>query len=249
MRLFLFILLLSACRGTTRQSAPEPPVHDTWNELLQTHVDESGWVNYRGFIQDREKLESYLILLSDHPPDKGVWSSDEQLAYWINVYNAFTVKLIIDHYPLKSIRDLDPWLSIPTINTVWHKNFFKIGGKEITLDEIEHNILRREFEEPRIHFAINCASYSCPPLRSEAYRASIIDEQLNEQAIRFINDPQRNGIKNDQVALSSIFKWFEEDFTRGASLIEYVNQYSQTHISDDADVVYMPYDWRLNEKP
>lgn len=248
MRLLLFVVILSACGSVSRKTVPEPPSHDIWNVLLQKHVNEEGWVNYKGFKQDQERLEQYLELLSTHAPDEAEWSKNEQLAYWINAYNAFTVKLIIDNYPVKSIRDLDPALSIPTINTVWHKKFFKIGGKETSLDEIEHDILRKEFDEPRIHFAINCASYSCPPIRAEAYNADIIDEQLHEQAILFINDPLRNYIKDDKVMLSGIFKWFKRDFTKSSSLIAYLNTYSRIQISESAEIEYLPYDWRLNDE-
>lgn len=249
MRLLLCVLFLSACTGSVRQGVADPPPHDIWDALLQKHVDDSGWVNYEGFIRDREKLEQYLELLSNNAPNEGLWSRGEQLAYWLNAYNAFTVKLIIDNYPLESIRDLDPVLSIPVINTVWHRKFFEIGGEKASLDEIEHEILRKKFAEPRVHFAINCASYSCPPLRSEAYKADIIDQQLNEQAILFINDPSRNQIGHDRVILSRIFKWFESDFTRDISLVEYLNRYSRLHIPDTADIEYLPYNWQLNEKP
>ncbi|MTI23372.1 DUF547 domain-containing protein [Fulvivirga kasyanovii] len=245
----LCVLLLSACGSSARQRVADPPPHDIWNALLHKHVDGAGWVNYEGFMRDQEKLEEYLKLLSNNAPDKDLWSREEQLAYWINAYNAFTVKLIIDNYPLESIRDLDPVLSIPAINTVWHRKFFEIGGKKTSLDEIEHEILRKEFAEPRIHFAINCASYSCPPLRSEAYKADIVDQQLNEQAILFINDPLRNQISHDRVVLSRIFKWFKSDFTRDVSLVEYLNRYSRIYIADTADLEYLPYNWQLNEKP
>ncbi|UII32093.1 DUF547 domain-containing protein [Fulvivirga ulvae] len=248
MRWLFLILLLADCTGASRQTVPRPPSHDIWDKLLQKHVDKAGWVDYKGFEEDSEILEQYLELLGSNAPDKKLWSEDEQLVYWINAYNAFTVKLIVDHYPLKSIRDLDPLLSIPTLNTVWHRKFFKIGGRKTSLDEIEHEILRKQFEEPRIHFAINCASYSCPPLRAEAYRADNINNQLNEQATLFINDPLRNHIKENQVALSAIFDWFQEDFTQDGSVIKYVNQYSHTPISESADVEYLPYSWQLNEK-
>jgi hypothetical protein len=203
--------------------------------------------DYKGFISDRQKLERYLTLLSDHAPDPGRWSREERLAYWINAYNAFTVKLIIDHYPVASIQDLHPTIHVPGVNTVWHKKFFSIGGVATSLDEIEHSILRKKFDEPRIHFAINCASFSCPPLRAEAYTADKLDHQLDEMARRFINDPARNRLSADNPQVSKIFSWFSGDFTRQGTLVEYLNTYATEKIRADADIEYMDYDWSLND--
>lgn len=204
-------------------------------------------IDYQGFVKDKSDLETYLRTLSNNAPDPDQWSEKEQLAYWINAYNAFTVKLIVDNYPLKSIEELHPTIHIPSVSTVWHKKFFNIGGVETSLDEIEHGILRKEFEEPRIHFAINCASFSCPPLRAEAYTAEKMEQQLEEMAYLFINDPERNNIKKDQIEISKIFQWFSEDFTRNGTLIEYLNRYAETPIHKDADIKYLPYDWALND--
>lgn len=248
--LYLFILLPLACQS---EAAPQgrntrPPSHQAWDELLKKWVDPAGMVNYKGFVQDKQKLEAYLRQLSQTPPDPKTWTKQEQLAYWINAYNAFTVKLIADNYPVKSIEDLHPTLNIPLVNTVWHKKFFKIGGKESSLDEIEHSILRKQFDEPRIHFALVCASYSCPPLRREAYNASDLNKQLDEQARRFINDPKRNKIGANKAQLSKIFSWFKDDFTKQQSLVSYLNRYSTTRLSPQASISYLEYDWRLNEQ-
>lgn len=224
-----------------------PPDHSVWNELLGKHVKEDGMVDYRGFIRDREKLEAYLKTISSNPPDREKWSEEEQLAYWINAYNAFTVKLIVDNYPVESIRDLGPKLKIPLIKDVWHYKFFKIGGQESSLDEIEHGILRKEFEEPRIHFAINCASFSCPPLLNEAFVPERIDKQLDQVAKSFINDPKRNKISKDKAEISSIFSWFKGDFTKNGSLIDFLNQYSKVKLSSNAKISHLDYDWSLNE--
>lgn len=240
-------LLLISCGGSSRHSSDTPPSHELWDQLLKRHVNKAGEVDYRGFISDRQQLEKYLNLLSSHAPDEKMWSREEQLAYWINAYNAFTVKLIVDNYPTESIRDLGPALEIPGIRTVWHIRFFKTGGADTSLDEIEHDILRKKFDEPRIHFAINCASVSCPPLRAEAYSAEKLEKQLAEQAANFINDPSRNRIESDRIGLSKIFKWFKSDFTKKGSLIEFLNEYSKVQIAADPKVDYLEYDWRLNE--
>ncbi|MFC2188902.1 DUF547 domain-containing protein [Fulvivirgaceae bacterium LMO-SS25] len=251
LRLFSLLLIITsliACQGESLgQAGTQTPNHDVWTTLLKIHVDENGKVNYQGFIRDKAKLESYLNSLSNTPPDRAKWTEAEQLAYWINAYNAFTVKLIVDNYPVKSIQDLHPTFKIPMLNTVWHKKFFKIGGEDASLDQIEHKILRKEFEEPRIHFAINCASISCPPLRNEAYTAAKLEQQLEDQAKRYINNPSHNKIQASQVKVSKIFSWFSGDFTKNGNLIDYLNKYSKTQISPNAKVSYMDYNWDLNE--
>lgn len=224
-----------------------PPSHKAWNELLKANVNLDGTVNYEGFINEKAKLETYLKSISENAPDRKTWSKDEQLAYWINAYNAFTVKLIVDNYPVESIKDLGPKLKIPLIKDVWHYKFFTIGGQESSLDEIEHSILRKEFEEPRIHFAINCASVSCPPLLNEAFEASTINTQLDKVARGFINDSSRNKITPEAVHISSIFSWFKGDFTENGSVIDFLNQYSKFKIKADAKVSYLDYDWNLND--
>ena len=224
-----------------------PPSHQLWNELLKSNVKPDGLVDYKGFIREKPKLEKYLKLLSENAPDRKTWSKNEQLAYWINVYNAYTVKLIVDFYPTKSIRDLGPRIKIPLIKDVWHYKFFKIAGVEMSLDEVEHSILRKEFEEPRIHFAINCASVSCPPLLNEAFVATNLENQLTRVATTFINDPTRNKISSQSAQLSSIFSWFKGDFTKKGTLIEFLNRYAKVKLSPNARITFMEYNWNLNE--
>jgi len=245
----LFVSIASSCYTEANMVAKPttPPSHQLWTELLQWHVSTTGNVDYKGFIRDKDKLQSYLDILSSSPPDKNTWSENEQLAYWINAYNAFTVKLIVDNYPVKSIQDLHPTFHIPLVNTVWHKKFFKIGGEATSLDQIEHRILRKEFDEPRIHFAINCASVSCPLLRNSAYEASELDRQLDEQGNIFINSPVYNKISKEHIQLSAIFSWFKGDFTKQGSLIDYINRFSKVKISDKAKVSHLKYNWDLNE--
>ena len=246
-RLFLCILLLLGCNASTgREASARPPSHELWDALLKKHVNADGRVDYQGFVEDKDELVQYLNALSSSAPDTS-WSEQEQLAYWINAYNAFTVKLIVDNYPVESIKDLGPAISIPTIHTVWHKKFFTIGGKDTSLDEIEHDILRKQFNEPRIHFAINCASISCPVLRAEAYTAHKLEEQLENQAVVFINDPARNIIKADKAQLSRIFKWFKGDFEKNQTLIEFINRYAVKPLHVDATLEFLSYDWSLNE--
>jgi hypothetical protein len=244
-----FMAFLLACTNPSLpdKSGSKPPSHAIWNGLLHRHVSAAGKVDYLGFRKESLLLNQYLDSLSQHPPDQKAWSRTEQLAYWINAYNAFTVKLIVDHYPVKSIQDLHPKPYVPLVNTVWHIKFFQIGGRDFNLDQIEHAILRKQFDEPRLHFAIVCASVSCPPLRNEAYLAEKMDEQLDSQARTFINDPTRNQLQPNQVRLSQIFSWFTGDFTKKESLIAFLNRYATVKISSGASVDYLDYNWDLNE--
>jgi len=242
-------LFLSACSAPSTDfssSMAKPIKHQTYHQLLQKHVSARGQVNYEGFVADKAIFGEYLDKLSAHPPAER-WSKNEKLAYWINVYNAFTIKLVADHYPVESIRDIGPSVAIPLVNTVWHIKFFKIGGKEMNLDAVEHQILRKEFDEPRIHFAIVCASKSCPKLLNEAYTADKIDKQLTQQTKAFLADDFRNKISADKLELSKIFSWFKGDFTKDGTLIEFIDQYTEVAINEQAKIRYLAYDWSLND--
>ena len=172
---------------------------------------------------------------------------NEKLAFLINAYNAFTLKLIIDNYPVKSIRDLGGFLS-----SVFKKDFFQFRGAERSLGEVEHEMIRKEFDEPRIHFAINCASVGCPALRNEAFTPKTLMAQLEEQKITFLKDTSRNryDAKTKKLYISKIFDWFDDDFEKAAGSVKaYVlevlapNQnLAQVEIED-----YTEYDWRLND--
>lgn len=210
--------------------------HSTWDDLLKKHVKENGLVDYKGFKNDREKLDKYLKMLSSQNPTED-WGSNELLAYYINLYNAYTVDLILRNYPVKSIKDID---------SPWTKEFVKVGDTEISLGGIENSVLRK-MSEPRIHFAINCASISCPKLMNWAYTANKIDQQLDKATKEFINS-DNNEISANSAQLSSIFDWYKKDYTEsGMSLIEYVNQYSSTKINSGAKITYKDYNWDLNE--
>lgn len=240
-----FLLCGQLVTANDTESGCQPPDHTVWDALVQKHVNTSGRVSYKGFRQDAARLEVYLRTLSECPPAKN-WTVDERLAYWINAYNAFTVKLILDHYPVQSIKDIGPKLAIPLLNSVWDLKFFRIGGEEMSLNRIEHDILRKEFDEPRIHFAIVCASHSCPKLLNRAYVASSMQQQLQQAAVAFINDPERNRIAPDRLELSSIFNWFKGDFTKKGTLTQFVARYAHVKVHDRAKVSFLEYDWSLN---
>lgn len=212
--------------------------HNEWTTLLGKYVNTEGMVDYSGFVKEKSQLDSYLKLLGENKPDDS-WGKNEALAYWINVYNAFTVDLITNNYPLKSIMD---------IKNAWDIKFIQIGSKKFSLNEIEHQIIRKEFNEPRIHFALVCAAISCPPLRNEAYSAEKLEQQLQEQTINFINNPVKNIVQSNTAQVSQIFDWFKDDFTKEGTLQEYLNLYSKTKLTSKAKIDYLDYSWELNDQ-
>lgn len=220
--------------------------HAQWDALVKKHVTADGWVSYAGFRKDSVKLNAYLKQLSDNPPAANA-PRNEAMAYWINAYNAFTVKLILTKYPVKSIKDLNPAIAVYKVNTVWQWKFFSIGGQPMNLDQIEHEILRKKYPDGRIHFALNCASVSCPVLRAEAYTAANLEKQLDDQARRFLKDPLRNKITADKAQLSLIFSWFKGDFEKNGTRRDFLNKYSAVPLPPEAEWKYLEYDWNLND--
>lgn len=246
MKVFKIMFSLALSMMAVVALAQAPPSHDAFDKLLKRYVLDDGRVDYKGFIKDSVAFDQYLANLSSHPPGKS-WSDNEAKAFWINVYNAFTIKLIMDNYPVKSIKDLGG--SLYKINTAWDIQFIKIGDDTYDLNNVEHAKLRRAYNDPRIHFAIVCASKSCPKLLNEAYVPSRLDGQLNRAARSFLSDPFRNKISPDKIAISSIFKWYSGDFTKNGTLIDFLNQYSPVKIKAGAQVSYLDYDWGLNDWP
>ncbi|WP_272021797.1 DUF547 domain-containing protein [Olleya namhaensis] len=213
-------------------------IHFLWNELLQKHVSNNGNVNYKSFKTDHKKLLEYIHILAilKSKPEFDSISKNEKLAYWINAYNALTIDLIIKNYPVKSIKD---------IKYPWGQKLWELGDKWYSLEDIEHEILRK-MDEPRIHFAIVCASYSCPKLQNTAFTASKLETQLTTATKQFLSDTKRNEIKENSLKLSKIFKWFDKDFEQNGSLIDFLNKYTDITISAKAKISYKDYNWDLN---
>lgn len=215
---------------------PAKPDHAAWNTLLQKNVSASGKVNYKGFKAQKSALQSYLDDLAANPPASD-WGRKETMAYWINAYNAFTVKLIVDNYPLSSITNLDG-------GKPWDKKWIKLGDKTYSLNNIENDILRPKYKDARIHFAVNCAAQSCPPILNKAWTAANLNANFDKQAKAFINNSKFNKTSADAVEISKIFEWYAGDFD---DIVTYLNKYSTTKINAGAKVSYMEYDWALNE--
>ena len=256
------LLMLSAVFSavTTAQEA----LHQPWQALLTQHVSpinegHSSQVNYAGMKTDHAKLTAYLTALGKI--DKQTfeqWPALQQLSFLINAYNAWTVELILSAYPdIKSIKDLGSFFSSP-----WSKKFIPLLGETRSLDNIEHELIRgdNKYGDPRIHFAVNCASIGCPALREEAYTAEKLERQLEQQTVRFLSDKTRNRFNKAEMELSSIFKWYQEDFSLGFrasdSLSAFILLYAESLgltpeqqallKAKKMDVDYLPYDWQLN---
>lgn len=225
--------------GLPRKDAPEEnvsgPDHSDWDALLKKYVAVDGAVNYGGLSKEIERLNAYLQSLTDNPVDAESGQA-EQMAYWINAYNAFTIKLILDNSPLKSIMDLDG-------GKVWDRKWIELAGKTLSLNDIEHVILRPTFKDPRIHFAVNCAAQSCPPIPNKAFTSENLNQLLEARTKSFINNAKYNKITSDQTEVSSIFDWYGEDF---GDLISYLNKYSEIEIPAGWEPQFRAYDWSLN---
>lgn len=253
------VVLLFAC--TAR--AEFDHTHKTWNQLLQQNVVplneyKASAVRYSGLSKHRAQhaFDWYLGALSAVPTATfNTWSRAQQLAFLINAYNAYTIKRVLQHYPISSIRDID---GAPE-KTMRKGEFFRLLGSERSLDELEHELINA-FEEPRVHFALNCATAGCPMLREEAYVAERLDRQLEEQATRFLSDRSRNRYdeKTHTAEVSQLFDWHADDFVRNSGsvkgyLTKYAAQLGSTPAAQEAivgqryELGFMPYDWRLND--
>jgi chemotaxis protein histidine kinase CheA len=210
--------------------------HKAFDDLLRKYVSSTGKVNYSGFKKDQAKLKGYLKELEGQAVESG-WSKNKKLAYWINAYNAYTIDLIVNNYPVKSITDLEG-------GKPWDKKFINLNGKTLSLNNIENDIIRPTFKDARIHFAVNCAAKSCPPLLNKAWTADNLQSELEKRTKAFINDSSYNTISTGSATISKIFEWYAVDF---GNLNEYLAKYSKTPVNGSTKINYNEYDWSLNE--
>jgi hypothetical protein len=246
MKIIVSLLLIAIGLNAFAQS--KTPSHELWNALLKMNVSAVGKVNYKGFIADSVKLNTYLKLLSTHKPDERMWAENDQKAFWINAYNAFTVKLIIDNYPVKSINDVVTKMKITTKTSPWDIKFIRIGDGSYSLNTIEHEKLRKAFGDARFHFALVCAAKSCPILLNEAYMADKLEMQLEKQTKLFLNDKVKNIISPNTLQLSKLFEWYTSDFkSEKTTVIDFINKYSLIKVNPNAGISYLEYSWDLNE--
>jgi hypothetical protein len=228
--------------------------HSEWNDFLERYVVTGpkgvNLVRYQEVsTADEKRLQAYLDRLQEVPVRS--LSRDQQFPYWVNLYNALTVHLILEHYPVETIKDIDISPGLFSAGP-WDKKLVTIEGKQLSLNDIEHRILRPIWEEPRIHYAVNCASMGCPNLRRQAYTAQNTEAMLQAGAEEYINHPRGVQIDDGELIVSSIYTWFTEDFGGSdASVIEHLQQYAhdelKSRLADFRNIDDDRYDWSLNE--
>ena len=214
------------------------PNYKNFDAFLEKNVS-NGKVNYKKI--KKSDVESLVKEFQAATPQKA-WSKNEQLAYWLNAYNLFTIKLIVDNYPVKKITDLDG-------GKTWDVKRIDLGGKKYSLNDIENVIIRPTFKDARIHFAINCAAKSCPPLYNHAFTATNVQSLLEQRTKAFISS-KANTLSEKNVKISKIFDWYKADFnsvTSNIDLLAFLSKYSTVKIEKNASVEFMEYDWNLNE--
>ena len=231
----LALLLLTSFLSLKAQSAD---LHNDWDKLLKKHVTNKGKVNYEGLKKDKTLLDAYLKKLQTNEPQES-WSANAAKAYWINAYNAFTIKLVLNKYPIESITKI--------MDKPWDYKFIKIGKSTYSLNDIEHTILRKKYKDARIHFGVNCAAVSCPKIHNTAFTETNIDAELTKLAKAFINNKTKNQLSSGAVKISKIFEWYAEDFvSTNTTVVDYLNKYADIKIKPTAKVSYMEYNWALN---
>lgn len=209
-----------------------------WTSMLQKYVSYNGNVNYKAWKTNHATLKKYLKTISGDGIQQD-WSRKEKLAYWINIYNAYTVDLVLDYYPTKK--------GLANVDKAWHKKFINIAGRTYSLNEIENDIIRPRFNEPRIHFAVNCAAKSCPKLYNKAFNSKELYSQLERLTRQYIQNTIHNKMGKDHVQLSKIFEWYRVDFDNNGGLLNFIKKYSKTTIEDNAKITFLEYNWTLNE--
>lgn len=210
-----------------------------YGQLLSSNVSTDGRVNYKGLLASKTDIAYAISYFQKNAPTSS-WSKNKTMAYWINAYNLFTLKLIVDHYPVKSILDISN-------GKPWDDKFIEIGGKKLSLNDIENNILRKDYSDPRIHFAINCASISCPKLLNKPYTESNLNALLDAQAKRYLMDPKQNSLSKEKLEIAEIFNWFKEDFKVVGGVTAFIEKQTGMDISEKATITYKKYNWNLNE--
>ena len=228
--------------------------HSKWNKVLNDHIKTQGHqtlFQYKDLLKDPTLFNQYILEITSVSKDQyDLFTQKQKLAFLINCYNALTVKLIIDNYPVKSIKDLGSFFRSP-----WTKRFFTFFGEHTHLDNIEHDMIRKWFDEPRIHFAVVCASLGCPTLAKDAFTESNLEDLLEKQSLNFLNDKNENRIENGKLYLSKIFKWYGDDFEKKygdfrrfiAPRMTNDPNIQKRIINKDMPTRWNDYDWNLNE--
>jgi hypothetical protein len=243
--LWRFILASFILAAAVTSSSAFDNTHGLYGKTLSLYVKD-GLVDYRGLKSNPGDLRTYLESTSHVTRQEfDSWSKDEQLAFLINLYNARTLELIVKNYPVKSIKDIGSGGKGP-----WEEPVVELFGETITLNALENGIIRKEYKEPRIHFALVCAAMGCPPLSVEPYVADKLDSQLEARTKNFLADPGKNSVdrKNKTIRLSPIFEWYAADFESGeGSITGFLKKYYGGLTDGQYIIVYTDYDWSLND--
>lgn len=247
--IFTICVSLSAISATAHQTDPKPATfdHAAFDTLLKAHVDRDGWVNYEALARDAARLDAYLATLAQ--ADLPALSRNERLALLINAYNAATLRLILDHWPLKSIMDIPE-------QKRWKAERWTIGGRKTSLDALENEWIRPEFKEPRVHFALNCASIGCPPLRPEAYTGDKLDRQLEDQTRHALRSERwlKVSANGANVHATKIFEWYAADFgPTERDRLTFIGRYAppvakRLSANQPVELAYLNWDWALNDR-
>jgi hypothetical protein len=264
------VFLVIALAMARVQAAPPAELWDIWlahDPASMQRIDHSAW---EGFLTrylriggdgvhrvaygevtpaDRAALDGYIEQLAALPID--TYNRTEQMAYWINLYNALTVRLVLDHYPIASIRDINE-SQRPLSGGPWDEELIKVNGTPVSLNDIMHRILRPIWQDPRIHYAISCAAIGCPNLQPEPYQGDRLDHQLSKAAMAYVNDPRCINFENDQLGLSSLFRWYRADFGGSDSaVINHLMAYAEPRLAMNLQkydqIAVDDFDWRLND--
>ena len=223
--------------------------HSVWSGILSgylsTQADGAFFAYGKVTKKDREKLQGYLSYLTSLDPR--AYRRSEQKAYWINLYNALTVELILKHYPVKSITKIGPWYKFGP----WDESVTKVAGESLTLNDIEHRILRPIWQDKRIHYAVNCASKGCPDLASQPYTGATVESMMEEAAQRYIQQEKGVVFIDGKLTLSRIYEWYAVDFGSRESLLRHIKRYSRPDMARKIDkytgeLMYQ-YSWSLNK--
>lgn len=240
---FLLTALLVSNAFLAQAESAFDHTHADLTAVLSKHVDAEGLVDYSGLKADRAGLDAYLKTTA--AVEKSAfesWNETQQIAFLSNVYNAETLQLVIDNYPVKSIKKIGGLFGSP-----WDVEAVDLFGKKTTLNAVEHEMLRVNYDEPRVHFIIVCAAYGCPPLWNQAFDAARLDEEMTARGEYFFSQTKKNYIDGDTIHISPIFDWFEEDFTKEGSIQEFVGPYFGEDVTGKS-VEYTSYDWDLNQQ-
>ena len=232
MRIYFFLFSLFFCLSLSSQ-----PDFKSWDGFVAKYVTTKGEVNYSAIKSNSKELQNIISYFSTTKVASS-WSKNDQLAFWINAYNAYTIHLIVQNYPIKSIKDLDK-------GKPWDVKRLTIGGTKYSLNNVENDIIRPKFKDARIHFAVNCGAKSCPPLLNEAFVGANLDAQLDKMSKQFVNGSGVVKNTENQITVSRIFDWYKDDF---GNVVSFINTYRTQNVNKNAAVKYLDYDWSLNQK-